>query len=649
VVTPVDPQFPEVEVQATAIDNLIQGDSFQRPGAFLLWEVLLALIAGLASTFLLVRVRSWWSGVIVLGIAAGTWAGCTLLLSSTGLLFSPLPVTAAMACNFPVVILLNSLLDKRRVERTERQLAVEQDHARDVLRESESRYRRLVENINDAIVVDDAEGRLVFANRRFREWFGLEGRDIREVALEDCVAPEWRAVLRDQHNRRMGGENVPDHYEYEGLRPDGTRIWIEALVTDVVENGRIVGTQSALRDVTQRKRIEAQYLQAQKMESIGRLAGVVAHDFNNLLQVINGYSDLLLSERLNDNEYQARLKEIRAAGERATELTRNLLVFSRKQAAQPKPLDLNCVVTEAQRMFRRLMGEDVELITSLSPSLGQVVADSGQVNQILMNLLVNARDAMPGGGKVVIETKDLDVDEDFARLHPGFAPGSYVYLGVTDTGTGMSDEVKRHLFEPFFTTKESGKGTGLGLATIYEIVQESAGRIEVTSKQDEGTTFHIYLPRIAGERSAQFGAKDPLPVMRGSGTILVVEDQDAVRRYVCAVLEQAGYRILQAANGPDALALAGQFAERIDLLVTDVVMPLMNGRELAAELNMIRPGTKVLFTSGYSEETMGSRGIVAQGLDYLPKPFDAAKLTAKVSEALASSANQRAGSMGGGT
>ena len=637
VATPLDSQFPDVEVQATAIDNLLQGDSLHRPAGSHLWELVLALLAGLATTLLLARVRSWWSALIVLGIAAGAWAGCALLLSRTGFLLSPLPVTVTLVCAFPVVTLVNYLLEKRRAERIERQLASEREHAQAAQRESESRYQRLVENINDAILVDDAQGRLLFANRRFREWFGLEGRDIREIVLEDCVAPEWRAALRDQRVRRMSGEAVPDRYEYEGIRPDGTRIWIEALVTNVVEDGRTVGTQSALRDITGRKQMEAQYLQAQKMESIGRLAGVVAHDFNNLLTVINGYGDLLLSERPSEDEYRAGLKEIRAAGERAAELTRNLLAFSRKQLAQPKALDLNVVVADAEKMFRRLVGEDVALVTRLSPELGLVMADSGQLHQILMNLLVNARDAMPQGGTVVIETKNVKANEDF-----------YVYLGVTDTGTGMSDEVKRRLFEPFFTTKEPGKGTGLGLATIYGIVQQSAGRIEVTSELGQGTTFHIYLPRVTTLQSAPSDASSPASIARGSGTVLVVEDQEAVRRYLRVVLENAGYRVLQAANGPEALALTEQFSGVIDLLVTDLVLPHMNGRELAEKLKMARPGMKVLFTSGYAEETMGSRGIIASDLAYLPKPFDPEELRAKVREALANPEEPRSEPMSGG-
>jgi PAS domain S-box-containing protein len=635
VVTPVDTLFPDVEVQATAIDNLLQGDSFDRRADFRLWEALLALLAGLASTCLLALVRSWWSAPIALGIIGGTWAGCALLLSRTGLLFSPLAVTAAVAFSFPVVTLLNYRQEKRRAERTERQLASSQEQVREVLREEQLRYRRLVENVNDAIIVDDAEGRLVFANRRFREWFGLEGRNIGEVILEDYVAPEWRAALRERHARRMRGESTPDHYEYEGVRPDGGRIWIEALVTNVEEEGRIAGTQAALRDATDRKRMEAQYLQAQKMESLGRLAGIVAHDFNNLLTVINGYSDLILTGRSTGSQSTSDLQQIRSAGEQATELTRHLLAFSRKQVTQPQALDLNALVAGAEKMFTRLIGEDIELIMRLSPALGQVMADPGQLNQVLMNLLVNARDAMPGGGSIVIETKNVDVNEDFAGLHPDLVIGRYVYLGVTDTGMGISDEVKRHLFEPFFTTKEPGKGTGLGLATVSGIVQRSEGRIEVTSKLGEGATFHIYLPRLKTEQSIRHDAKVSVASLRGSETVLVVEDQEGVRRYIRAVLEDSGYRVLEAANGSDALALSEQCPDSIHLLVTDLVLPTMNGWEVAQKLREVRPGVKMLFLSGYAEETIGSRGIIPKDVGYLPKPFTPEELTAKVREVLA--------------
>jgi len=650
VATPLDPLFPDLEVEATAIDNLLQGDAFHRPAGLRVWELALAAIAGMAAALLLARVRSWWSALIVLGSVAAAWAGSTLLLATTGVLFSPLPVTAVLACQFPAVTLLNYLLEKRRAERTERQLESAKEYTQEVVRESESRYQRLVENVNDAIIVNDTEGRLVFANRRFREWFGLEGGDIHEVVLEDYAAPEWRAALRDQHERRMRGASVPDHHEFEAIRPGGTRMWIEARVTNVEEDGRIVGTQAALRDVTERKRMETQYLQAQKMEGIGRMAGSVAHDFNNLLTVINGYSDLLLSRLPEGDKDRTGLKEIRAAGERAAELTRNLLAFSRKQLAQPKALDLNVVVAETEKLFGRLIGEDIELITWLSPELGPVMADSGQMQQVLMNLLVNARDAMPLGGKVIIETKNVEADEDFVRRHPDFEPGSYVRLRVTDNGMGMTDEVQRHLFEPFFTTKEPGKGTGLGLATIYGIVKQSGGRIEVASMLAEGTTFHVYLPRVTTEQPVQPGAQDAATRWQGSETVLVVEDQDAVRLYIRAVLEDSGYCVLQAANGPEALAVAEQFPGMIHLLMTDMVLPLMSGREVAEKLKAARPRIKVLFTSGYAKESMGSGGIVSSDSTYLPKPFGPEELKAKVREALGNPADsgRTPGSLGAG-
>jgi PAS domain S-box-containing protein len=635
VVTPVDPLFPDVEIQATAIDNILQGDSFRRPGDALFWELALALLAGLISALLLARLRSWWGALITVGIAAAAWMACAFVLSSTGMLFSPLAATAVLACNLPFLASLNFMQEQRRADRTQRQLVSTAQLSREARRESESRYQRLVENVNDAIVMDDVEGRLVFANRRFREWFGLQDREIRDVVLEQYVAPEWQFELRDRHDRRMRGETVPDHFEYEGIRPDGTRIWIEALVTKVEEDGRITGSQSALRDITERKRIEAQYLQAQKMESVGRLAGGVAHDFNNLLTVINGYSDMVLEGMGPQDHSRASLLEIRKAGERAAGLTQKLLAFSRKQLVQPKALDLNLLVVESEIMFARLIGEDIELITRLGAGIGQVKADAGQLHQVLMNLVVNASDSMPNGGKVIIETKNVEADEDFVSRVPELAVGSYVYLGVTDTGTGMSDQVKQHLFEPFFTTKELGKGTGLGLATIYSIVHQSAGWIGVTSELGEGTTFHIYLPRIEPQLSEQPVARAPAAALRGSETVLVVEDQDAVRQFASTILEGQGYHVLQASRGPDAIALSERYPKTIHLLLTDVILPLMDGPVLADKLRAARPEIAVLYMSGYTDERIGHSGVLDRNSAYLPKPFTREALAAKVRETLA--------------
>jgi PAS domain S-box-containing protein len=616
IVTPVDPLFPDVEVQATVMDNLLQGDSLWRSGGVLLGELMLGLLAGLTSIFLLERIHFLRGVLISLGLIAGVWAVSALAVKVSGVILSPLPASAAIAVMLPVLTVVNYRRQKSTVDRTRRQLVA----ASEMQKESESRYRRLVENINDAIAVDDVEGRLLFANRRFREWFGLVDREIRDVHLEDFVAPECLAEVRDRHDRRVRGEVVPDHFEFVGIRSDGTRICIEALVTTVEEDGRIVGTQAALRDVTERKRMEAEYQQAQKMESIGRLAGGVAHDFNNLLTVINGYSGMLLDELPAGDRSRRSLEQILKAGEHAAELTQKLLAFSRKQLVKPRQLSLNLVVTEAEKMLDRVIGEDIDLVTRLSPDLALVVADPGQMHQVVMNLVVNARDAMPNGGQVIVETKNAEHE---------------VCLGVTDTGTGMSEEVLAHLFEPFFTTKEPGKGTGLGLATIYGIVHQSGGRIEVKSKVGKGTTFLVYLARV--ESATPEGSDSPAPVtsLRGWETILVVEDQEAVRQMTVAILESYGYLVLQAPNGPEALAMAEKYSAPIHLLLTDIVLPLMDGRVLADKLRAVRPDTKMLYVSGYSEEKIGRRSPFEGDKAYLAKPFTSTALAARVREILA--------------
>jgi PAS domain S-box-containing protein len=615
-VTPIDPLFPDVEVQATVMDNLLQGDSLWHSGGAAVGELMLGLLAGLTAILLLGRIHFLGGVLVSLGLLAGVWAVCVLAVKVSGVILSPLPASAAVAVTLPVLTVVNYRRQKSTVAHTRLQLMA----ASELQKESESRYRRLVENINDAIAVDDGQGRLLFANRRFREWFGLVDREIRDVHLEDFVAPECLAEVRDRHDRRVRGEAVPDHFEFVGIRSDGTRICIEALVTTVEEDGRIVGTQAALRDVTERKRMEAEYQQAQKMDSIGRLAGGVAHDFNNLLTVINGYSGMLLDELPQGDRSRRSLEQILKAGEHAAELTQKLLAFSRKQLVKPTQLSLNLVVTEAEKMLDRVIGEDIDLVTRLSPDLGLVVADPGQMHQVVMNLVVNARDAMPGGGQLIVETRNAAQE---------------VCLSVTDTGTGMREEVLAHLFEPFFTTKEPGKGTGLGLATVYGIVHQSGGRIEVKSKVGKGTTFLVYLARVESPTPEPSDSPAPVTSLRGWETVLVVEDQDAVRQMTVAILESFGYLVLQAPNGPEALAMAEKYSAPIHLLLTDIVLPLMDGRVLADKLRAVRPDTKVLYVSGYSEEKIG-RGSPFEGdKAYLAKPFTATALAARVREILA--------------
>ncbi|HXG08172.1 MAG TPA: response regulator [Gemmataceae bacterium] len=398
------------------------------------------------------------------------------------------------------------------------------------------------------------------------------------------------------------------------------------------------------RSERERQRLEERLYQAQKMEAIGRLAGGVAHDFNNLLTIINGCADLLFSTTPPDQASYDLIKEIRDAGRRAAELTRQLLALSRKQVLQPRRLDLNAVVRGMEKLLRRLLSADIELIITLAPELWTVQADPSQMEQVLMNLAANARDAMPTGGKLTIETANVELAEDDAQ---GDVPaGRYVLLAISDTGGGMSAEVRSHLFEPFFTTKGPGKGTGLGLSTVYGIVKQSGGAISVCSALGRGTTFHIYLPRV--EEPAMPDRPDlsnpgvPLPAAsaeggekRGdTGTILLVEDEEAVRAVASLVLQKAGYKVLQARHGVEALAQVGVHDGPIHLLITDVIMPQMGGCDLADRLAALRPGIKVLFLSGYPDEAVIRHGSLPAGAAFLQKPFTPGALTQKVRELL---------------
>ena len=379
---------------------------------------------------------------------------------------------------------------------------------------------------------------------------------------------------------------------------------------------------------------EEQLIQAQKMEAIGRLAGGVAHDFNNLLTVINGYSELMEAQLPDDEDLRSSLREIHRAGERAAALTRQLLAFSRKQVLQPELLDLNAVVSEVEKLLRRLIGEDVALVTRLDPALGSVKADPGQLEQVLMNLAVNARDAMPEGGTLTIETANAMLDTGFAMAHPGARSGEYAVLTVADTGIGMSDEVRSHAFEPFFTTKDQGKGTGLGLATAYGIVKQSDGYITVDSEAGRGTTFRIYLPRAAGAAVPSGLGERPAQSPRGTETILLVEDEPGVRRLSRTILEAQGYSVLEAASGDEALKVARSHTGVIHLVATDVIMPGMSGRVLWDRLRVLRPDARVLFMSGYTDDAIARHGVLERGIAFLQKPFTPQRLAEKVREVL---------------
>jgi nitrogen-specific signal transduction histidine kinase/DNA-binding NarL/FixJ family response regulator len=389
-----------------------------------------------------------------------------------------------------------------------------------------------------------------------------------------------------------------------------------------------------MRDITEYKRLQAQFMQSQKMEAIGLLAGGVAHDFNNLLNVINGYCELILDDLPADDPKRGDLEQIRHAGKRAASLTSQLLAFSRKQILQPEVLDLNAAITEMSTMLRRLIGEDIELVAINQPDLGMVNADPGQIQQILMNLAANARDAMPQGGKLTIETSNVDLDGGHFHGYPEVAAGPYVMLAISDSGIGMDEATKAHLFEPFFTTKGKGKGTGLGLSTIYGIVKQSNGFIWVYSEPGKGTAFKIYFPRTksraaapANERTLELGSQEV-------ETILLAEDEPSVRSLAARVLRERGYTVLEASNGKEALDVVRGYAGEIHLVLTDVVMPGMSGKDLVSQIEASRPGIKALYTSGYTDDAIVHHGTLDSGVAFLQKPFSVESLTRKVWEAI---------------
>jgi nitrogen-specific signal transduction histidine kinase/CheY-like chemotaxis protein len=389
-----------------------------------------------------------------------------------------------------------------------------------------------------------------------------------------------------------------------------------------------------LNDVSERKRMEAQFLQAQKMEAVGQLAGGIAHDFNNLLTIIKGYSQLSLMELKESDPLKRNIEEIRKAADRASDLTRQLLAFSRRQILEMKVLDLNSIVRDVDEMLLRIIGEDIELVTLLAGDLGRVKTDRGEIEQVIMNLAVNARDAMPDGGKLTIETANAELDEAYARVHVAVTPGRYVMLSFSDTGVGMTPEVRGRVFEPFFTTKEKVKGTGLGLSTVYGIVKQSGGNIWVYSEPGKGTTFKIYLPRVDEplEEVVERVVAGEFP--RGTETILVVEDEDEVREVAVRILSGQGYKVLEATKGIDAFLICTEHDGPIHLLLTDVVMPKMSGRELAETLMSIRPGIKVLYMSGYTDNAIVHHGVLETGVDFIQKPFAVDALARKVRDVL---------------
>jgi PAS domain S-box-containing protein len=426
--------------------------------------------------------------------------------------------------------------------------------------------------------------------------------------------------------------------EEEGwrVRKDGSKFWASGVLSPIHDSaGALLGFAKITRDLTERRKLEEQLHQAQKLEATGSLAAGVAHDFNNVLSVVLSYSELLASGLKAGDPMLEDLRQIRAAGLRAAALTRQLLAFSRQQALQPQIVDLTAVVGTMEKMLRRLIGEDVTLTTICSPSLGRVLVDPGQMEQVIMNLVVNARDAMPSGGTLTIETSEVALDDKYASDHVGAKAGPHVLLSVNDTGIGMDKESQARLFEPFFTTKEPGKGTGLGLSTVFGIVRQSGGTIQVSSEPQKGTSFKIYLPTTDGVAPAVQASPPPsVRVLLGSETILLVEDDEAVRVLARTILRKYGYNVLDAQGGGDALLLCEQYTAPIHLLLTDVVMPRMSGRGLAERLLLVRPEMKVLYMSGYTDDAVVRHGIFYSTVAFIQKPITPELLGCKVRDAL---------------
>jgi PAS domain S-box-containing protein len=505
------------------------------------------------------------------------------------------------------------------------------------VQKSERQYRLLFQaNPQPMWVFDEETLRFLAVNDAAVSHYGWSREEFLSMTIHDLRPPSEHARLDEivaqgrREHRAMAGETLG---QWRHQTRDGRPIDVEGGASPIRFQGRAAWLVM-VNDVTDRKRLEAQFLQAQKMESIGRLAGGVAHDFNNILGVITGYGEMLRKRVTHDERLAKYAGDILGAATRGTNLTRQLLAFSRRQVLQPRVLDVNVVIADLENLLRRLIGEDKELSTQLQPDLLPVQADAGQLEQVLMNLVVNACDAMPRGGSVLIETADVEFDDSNTSVYRGVQPGRYVMVAVSDTGHGMTADVQARIFEPFFTTKEQGKGTGLGLATVHGIVRQSGGHIFVYSEPGRGTTFKVYLPAVARSpvRPSSPSAEESSPT--GTETVLVVEDEAPLREIVKECLEESGYRVLEASSGPAALALSEAFADTIHLLLTDVIMPEMGGAQLAARLRERRPGLRVVYMSGYTDDAMILHGVLTQGVPLLEKPFTPSRLALQVREVL---------------
>ena len=498
-------------------------------------------------------------------------------------------------------------------------------------------FRLITENAADMIAVVEIDGRRLYNSPSYERILGYSLEELQATSSFEQIHPDDRQLVREAaaETRRTG---VGRRIEYRMRHKDGSWLVLESTASTVLDaGGRVDKLVIVNRDITARKKLEEQFRQVQKMEAIGRLSGGIAHDFNNLLGVIIGYSELLQERLPSKDLLRESADEIVAAGKRAASLTRQLLAFSRQQVLEPKVLDLNEVVSDMEKMLRRLIGEDIELVATRDPILGRVKADQGQIEQVILNLVVNARDAMPQGGKLVIATANTEMDETFVKRYPyPVQTGPYIVLTVADSGVGMDAATKARVFEPFFTTKEKGKGTGLGLSTVYGVVKQSGGYIDFDSEPGEGTTFRIYLRRVSEPVESEGPAAEAQSPSREAGVVLLVEDEASLRRLTRNLLELSGYTVLEAKDGNEALRISQEHAGAIGLLLTDIVMPGINGRALAQQLSQERPDMKILFMSGYTGQGIGEKEYLERGDSFLQKPVTRELLTRKVREALRS-------------
>ena len=574
--------------------------------------------------------REWWlwvtAIVITLLLTAGILSFALPSLPFSVIRFDPAELTTAVRGLVAMVLLFDiyTIYQQLQIYRIRRQLA-----------EREELFRLISENAADMIALVDAKGQRLYNSPAYLKILGRSPGELKNSSPLEQVHPDDRPLLEEAAREAFRG-GTGRRIEYRMRHKDGTWRTLESTASPVHNaDGQVEKLVIVNRDITDRKKLEEQFRQAQKMEAVGRLSGGVAHDFNNLLGVIIGYGEILQEGLPAENPLRRSADEILAAGRRAAGLTRQLLAFSRQQVLEPRVLDLNSVVKDMESMLRRLIGEDVDLTSKLDPALGTIKADPGQLEQVIMNLAVNARDAMPQGGKLMIETANTEMDEVFVRRYPyPVQPGLYIRLTVSDTGTGMDPATRARIFEPFFTTKAKGQGTGLGLSMVYGVVKQSDGYIDVYSEPGLGTTFKIYLPRV-DEAVVPVKAETTLSkTLRGTETVLLVEDETALRTLTSSVLETCGYTVLEAKHGGEALDISQHHEGAIDLLLTDVVMPGISGRVLADQLVQLRPQIKVVYMSGYTGQTVGAHGILDPGSLFLQKPFTRDALARKLREAL---------------